>query len=41
LRIAISEYVEGFHKARRRHSVLEHLSPSDYEGIRLRGDAVT
>ncbi|MDQ5828908.1 MAG: IS3 family transposase [Actinomycetota bacterium] len=39
-RTAIFEYIEGFYNTRRRHSALGHLSPSDYEEVRLRGGAV-
>ena len=39
-RTAIFEYIEGFYNTRRRHSALGHLSPSEYEGVRLRGGAV-
>ena len=39
-RRAIFEYIEGFYNTRRRHSALGHLSPSDYEEVRLRGGAV-
>jgi putative transposase len=39
-RTAIFEYIEGFYNTGRRHSALEHLSPSEYERVRLRGDAV-
>jgi putative transposase len=39
-RTAIFEYIEGFYNTRRRHSALGHLSPSDYEGVKLRGGAV-
>lgn len=39
-RSAIFEYIEGFYNTRRRHSALGHLSPSEYEGVRLRGGAV-
>ncbi len=39
-RTAIFEYVEGFYNTRRRHSALGHLSPSEYEEVRLRGGAV-
>jgi putative transposase len=39
-RTAIFEYIEGFYNTRRRHSALGHLSPSEYETVRLRGDAV-
>jgi len=35
-----AEYIEGFYNIRRRHSALEHLSPSEYEEVRLRGGAV-
>jgi putative transposase len=39
-RMAIFEYIEGFYNTRRRHSALGHLSPSEYERVRLRGGAV-
>jgi putative transposase len=39
-RTAIFEYVEGFYNTKRRHSALGHLSPSEYEQVRLRGGAV-
>ena len=39
-RTAIFEYIEGFYNTRRRHSALGHLSPSDYEEVRLKGGAV-
>ena len=39
-RSAIFEYIEGFYNTRRRPSALGHLSPSEYEGVRLRGGAV-
>jgi putative transposase len=39
-RTAIFEYVEGFYNTRRRHSALGHLSPSEYEAVKLRGGAV-
>jgi len=39
-RTAIFEYIEGFYNTRRRHSALGHLSPSEYEAVRLRGGAV-
>ncbi len=39
-RSAIFEYIEGFYNTRRRHSALGHLSPSDYEEVRLGGGAV-
>ena len=40
IRTAIFEYIEGFYNTRRRHSALGHLSPSEYEEVRLRGGAV-
>ncbi len=40
VRTAIFEYIEGFYNTRRRHSALGHLSPSEYEEVRLRGGAV-
>jgi putative transposase len=40
VRTAIFEYIEGFYNLRRRHSALGHLSPSEYEEVKLRGDAV-
>ena len=39
-RTTIFEYIEGFYNIRRRHSTLGHLSPSEYEEVRLRGGAV-
>jgi transposase InsO family protein len=39
-RTAVFEYIEGFYNTRRRHSALGHLSPSDYEEVRLGGGAV-
>ncbi|CAA9457442.1 MAG: Mobile element protein [uncultured Rubrobacteraceae bacterium] len=39
-RTAIFEYIETFYNTRRRHSALGHLSPSEYEEVRLRGGAV-
>jgi len=39
-RMAIFEYIEAFYNTRRRHSALGHLSPSEYEDLRLRGGAV-
>jgi len=39
-RTAIFEYIEAFYNTRRRRSALGHLSPSDYEEVRLRGGAV-
>ena len=38
-RTTIFEYIEGFYNTRRRHSALGHLSPSEYEEIKLRGGA--
>jgi putative transposase len=35
-RTAIFEYVEGFYNPRRRHSALGHLSPAEFEEVRLR-----
>ena len=40
VRTAIFEYLEGFYNTRRRHSALGHLSPTEYEEVRLRGGAV-
>jgi putative transposase len=39
-RTSIFEYIEGFYNTRRRHSALGHLSPSEYEEVRLKGGAV-
>jgi putative transposase len=39
-RTALFEYIEGFYNTRRRHSALGHMSPSEYEEVRLRGGAV-
>ncbi len=39
-RTALFEYIQGFYNTRRRHSALGHLSPSEYEEVRLRGGAV-
>ena len=39
-RTAIFEYIEGFYNTRRRHSALGHLSPSEYEEVKLGGGAV-
>jgi len=35
VRTAIFEYIEGFYNTRRRHSALGHLSPAEYEEVRL------
>ncbi len=35
-----AEYIEVFFNTHRRHSALGHLSPSEYEEVRLRGGAV-
>jgi putative transposase len=35
VRTAIFEYIEGFYNTRRRHSALEHLSPAEFEEVRL------
>ncbi len=34
-RTAIFEYIEGFYNNRRRHSALGHLSPTEFEEVRL------
>jgi putative transposase len=34
-RTAIFEYIEGFYNSRRRHSALGHLSPVEFEEVRL------
>ena len=34
-RTAIFEYIEGFYNTRRRHSALGHLSPAEFEEVRL------
>jgi hypothetical protein len=39
VRTAIFEYIEAFYNTRRRHSALGHLSPAEYEELRLRGGA--
>ncbi len=39
-RTSIFEYIEGFYNTHRRHSALGHLSPSEYEEVRLKGGAV-
>jgi putative transposase len=40
VRTAIFEYVESFYNTRRKHSALGHLSPSEYEELRMTGGAV-
>jgi putative transposase len=35
VRTAIFEYIEGFYNSRRRHSALGHLSPAEFEEVRL------
>jgi transposase InsO family protein len=40
VRVAIFEYIEAFYNTRRRHSALGHLSPSEYEEARMKGEAV-
>jgi putative transposase len=40
VRTAIFEYIEAFYNLKRRHSALGHLSPAEYEEVRLRGGAV-
>jgi len=39
VRTAVFEYIEAFYNPRRRHSALGHLSPAEYEEVRLRGGA--
>ncbi len=34
-RTAIFEYIEGFYNTRRRHSSLDHLSPAEFEKVKL------
>jgi putative transposase len=36
-RTAIFEYIEGFYNPRRRHSALGHLSPAEFEEVKLQG----
>jgi len=36
-RTAIFEYIEGFYNPRRRHSALGHLSPAEFEEVKLEG----
>jgi putative transposase len=38
-RTAIFEYIEGFYNTRRRHSALGHLSPAEFEEVRLEEEA--
>ncbi len=40
VRAGIFEYIECFYNPRRRHSSLNHLSPIEYEEVRMRGAAV-
>ena len=35
VRTAIFEYIEGFYNTRRRHSSLGHLSPAEFEEVKL------
>jgi putative transposase len=35
VRTAIFAYIESFYNTRRKHSTLGHLSPAEFEGIRL------
>jgi putative transposase len=35
VRTAIFEYIEGFYNTRRRHSSLGHLSPAEFEQVKL------
>jgi putative transposase len=37
VRTAIFEYIEGFYNTRRRHSSLGHLSPAEFEEVKLEG----
>jgi transposase InsO family protein len=39
VRTAIFEYIEGFYNTRRRHSALGHLSPAEFEEVRLLGES--
>jgi putative transposase len=36
-RTAIFEYIEGFYNSKRRHSALGHLSPAEFEEVKLQG----
>ena len=40
VKTALFEYIEDFYNTRCRHSALGHLSPSEYEEVRLTGGAV-
>jgi putative transposase len=40
VRVAVFEYIETFYNSRRRHSTLGHLSPMEYEEVRIREEAV-
>ena len=35
VKLAIFEYIEGFYNTRRRHSALGHLSPAEFEEVKL------
>ena len=37
VRTAVFEYIEGFYDMRRRHSSLGHLSPAEFEEVKLEG----
>jgi putative transposase len=37
VRTAVFEYIEGFYNTGRRHSSLDHLSPAEFEEVRLEG----
>jgi putative transposase len=37
VRTAVFEYIEGFYNTRRRHSSLGHLSPAEFEEVKLEG----
>jgi transposase InsO family protein len=34
-RTAVFQYIEGFYNTRRRHATLGHLSPAEFEEVRL------
>lgn len=40
VRVAVFEYIETFYNARRRHSALGYLSPTEYEEVRIGEEAV-